>query len=616
MNSYKNALLGVALLGVAAPAFAKDPGTEDSKLDTVIVQGSRLNQTETEIGSSVSIITDEEIDRLGFDFALDAIAAAPGVTINQNGSFGGVASVRIRGAATGQTLVLIDGVPTGDPSATDGSFNFAYLDTENIDRIEVLKGPQSTLWGTDAIGGVVSITTKRPGKGLGGSLFGEFGSYNTFRGGASIGNANDAGDFRLAITRTSSDGISKADEANGNTEKDGYESSTVSARGGLNLPSRIRLDGALLWNDSDVDYDSYSFGAEGSVADGNESAQAESLSGNLSLKVPLFGDRFENLLWIGYSDISRENFSNGAPGYSAEGDRALYRYQGTFSVDSRNKIAFGAEREETTANALNSTIDGLFALYEFKPTQKLTLTGGVRADNHDKFGTETTGRVAAAFSATDRIILRTSWGQGFKAPSIFQATYVCTFCGLTEPNANLKPETSDAFDIGLDWSSTDGRAQAGITYFDQDTENMIDFSYTAGYDNIAVVKSKGVELFGAYQFTNWLGVSANYSYIDAEDGNGNELSRIPEQAGDVTVSLDPRGPSSGAVLVRFNGEEANTDGTTLDGWTRVDLSGSYDLSARVELFGRIENLFDEHYQQVLGYGTPGLSGSIGLKLRY
>ena len=616
MNSYKRALLGAALLSVAVPAYADEATGEDTKLETIVVEGSRLDQTEAEIGTSVSIITGEEIEKLGFDFALDAVAAAPGVTINQNGSFGGTASVRIRGASAGQTLVLIDGVPVGDPSTTDGSFNFAYLDTENIARIEVLKGPQSTLWGSDAIGGVVSITTKRPDAGLGGSAFGEYGSFNTFRGGASVGSSNDTGDFRLAATGITSDGISKADEDNGNTEEDGYDSSTISARGGLNLPNRIRLDGTLLWSDSEMDYDSYDGGAQGSVGDGDERTESDSLSGNISLKVPLFDGRFENLLMVGYSDISRENFTNGLQSYDADGDRTLYRYQGTFTVNDRNKLAFGAEREETSANDDESSIDGLFGLYEFKPVEKLTLTGGVRVDDHDKFGSETTGRVAAAYSATDQLVLRASWGQGFKAPSLFQSTYICTFCGLTEPNADLKPESSEAFDFGMDWHSPDGRAQAGITFFDQETENMIDFSYTAGYDNIALVESQGVELFGAYQFTDWLGVSANYAYIDAEDGYGNDLTRLPENTGDVTISLDPEGPLSGAILVRYNGEEANTDGTTLDGWTRVDLTGSYDLTDSIELFGRVENLFDEQYQQILGYGTPGLSGSVGLRLRY
>lgn len=614
--SYRTALLSAAAISLITPAIAQESSTEENRMEAITVEGSRLNQTQTEIGSSVSIITAEDLEKLDFDFALDAVAAAPGVTINQNGSYGGAASVRIRGASSGQTLVLIDGVPVGDPSVTDGSFNFAYLDTDNIDRIEVLKGPQSTLWGSDAIGGVVSIMTKKPEQRLGGSAYAEYGSFNTLRGGASIGSANETGDFRLSASGISTDGISKADEANGNGEEDAYDSTTLSAKGGLNLPERARLEASLLWNDADAEYDSYVFGAEGSVGDGDERTENETLSGNVSLKVPLFDDRFENLLMVGYSDITRKNFSNGAESYSAEGDRQIYRYQGTFTVNDMNKLSFGTEREETTANDAHASIDGVFGLYEFKPVEKLTLTGGIRVDDHETFGSETTGRLAAAYNPVEQVVVRASWGQGFKAPSIFQSTYICTFCGLTEPNANLKPESSEAFDIGLDWTSEDGRAKAGITWFDQDTENMIDFSYTAGYDNIALVKSQGVELYGSYQFSDWIGVAANYAYIDAEDGDGNELSRLPKNSGDVTVSLDPEGPFSGAVLIRFNGDEANTDGTTLDGWTRVDLTGSYDLTDGVELYGRIENLFDEEYQQVLGYGTPGLSGSVGIRLRY
>jgi len=143
--SYKTALLGAAAISIAMPAFAQPEQTEESRLGPVIVEGSRLDQTATEIGSNVSIISEEDLEKLDLDFAIDAVATAPGVTINQNGSFGGSASVRIRGASSGQTLVLIDGVPVGDPSATDGSFNFAFLDTASIERIEVLKGPQSTL---------------------------------------------------------------------------------------------------------------------------------------------------------------------------------------------------------------------------------------------------------------------------------------------------------------------------------------------------------------------------------------------------------------------------------------------------------------------------------------
>jgi vitamin B12 transporter len=613
---YKTALLGAVVMGTSLVAVAQETPQEDTRLDTIIVDGSRLDQTLTEIGSSVSVITKEDMDELGVDFALDAVATAPGVTINQNGAFGGSASVRIRGASSDQTLVLIDGVPVSDPTGTGGGYNFAYLDTDNIERIEVLKGPQSTLWGSDAIGGVVSITTKRPTEGFSGSVFGEYGSFNTVRGGAAISNANDAGDFRIAATGLTTDGISKADEDNGNTEDDAYDSQTIAARGGLNLPGSVRLESSLLWSDAESEYDSYSGGAQGNVADGDEVTNSKTLSGNITLKAPLFDGLLDNLVQIGYSDIERENRSNGVQSYYTEGDRALFRYQGTLNINESNKLAFGAEREETSANSDESSVDSLFALYEFKPVDDLTLTGGLRMDDHETFGSETTGRVAAAWTATDQLVVRASWAQGFKAPSIFQSTYICSFCGLTEPNRNLKPETSEAYDIGVEWHSADQRLMLGATLFDQETENLIDFSFTAGYDNIAFVESQGVELVGAYTFTSWLNVSANYTYIDAEDGDGNELARLPETSANVTVSFDPEGPFSGAVLVRYNGEEANTNGTDLDSWTRLDLTGSYDLNDKVELYGRIENVFDEDYQQILGYGTPGTSGSLGLRLRF
>lgn len=614
--TFKLALFGAVSLSLVMPASAQDAADTQKTLDTVRIDGSRLDQTAAELGSSVSIISAEDIEELGFDFAIDAVASAPGVTVNQNGGFGGAASVRIRGASTDQTLVIVDGVPVGDPTGTGGGFNFAYLDTENIERIEVLKGPQSTLWGADAIGGVVFITTKPPEPEFGGSAFVEYGSFETVRGGMSFSNANEIGDFRIAATGITSDGISKADEANGNFEDDGYNSSTIAGKVGFNLPANARLETSLNWNSAYAETDSYSFGAQGSTADGDETTENETLSGGVSLKVPLMDDRFANELFIGYSEIERENFTNGASSYSAEGDRLIYRYQGTLKINDMNKLALGAEREETTSNDLESDITSYFGLYELKPLDSLTLTAGLRHDDSDRFDNETTGRVAVAWNATDNIIVRSSWGQGFKAPSIFQSTYICTFCGLTAPNANLLPETSEAYDLGVEWRSGNGDTGVGVTVFNQETENMIDFSFTAGYDNIALVESRGVEVYGSHQFTDAIGVALNYAFIDAEDGNGGELRRLPAHTGDLTLSFTPDGPFSGAVLVRYSGEEFENATTTLESWTRVDVNASYELTDQLELFGRIENLTDEEYQQVLGYGTAGLSGSIGLRARY
>ena len=609
------ALCTVPVVTLFSTASAQaEPAARDS-IDTIVVTATRLGQTATETGSSLSIITAEEIEELGLIYVLDAIAQAPGVTINQNGTFGGNASVRIRGASSEQTVVLIDGIPVNDPSSPGGGFNFARLDTENIERIEVLKGPQSTLWGTDAIGGIVSITTKSPGAGFGGEAFAEYGSFNTLRGGASVSNASDVGDFRLAAVTVSSDGISKADEDNGNSEEDSFDSLTLSAKGGLNLPGEARLSADVLWTDAESEFDSFSSGAQGSVGDGDEVSETEETAANVSLTVPLIDGRLDNLFLVGHSDIKRENFRAGLPSFDADGERLLYRYQGTLNANDRHRLAFGAEREETTANDDETSLDGLFALYELRPVGDLTITAGLRHDDHERFGSESTTRLAGTWKLTDNVSFRASWGEGFKAPTIFQTTFFC--CGATEPNADLEAETSEAFDAGVEWQSSNGRFQLGATVFRQETENQIDFEFAiGGYLNIDEVESTGLELSGALALSDTLSLSLDYAYIDAEDGDGNALPRLPEHSGDLTLSYAPAGPFSGTVLLRYNGSETNTDTTTLDSWLRVDLTGRYALSERVEVYGRIENLFDEDYQQILGYGTPGLSGSLGIRLRY
>ncbi|MEM9172274.1 MAG: TonB-dependent receptor [Pseudomonadota bacterium] len=603
----------VAFAAICLLSLAISPAV--AEIDTIVVTATRLDQTSAETGSSISIITEEDIKALGVAYALEAVAQAPGVTINQNGPLGGSATVRIRGASSEQTLVLIDGIVVNDPSSPGGGFNFARLDTQNIERIEVLKGPQSTLWGTDAIGGVVSITTKAPQEALGGQVFAEAGSFNTLRGGVAISNAGEVGDFRLAAVNVYSDGISKADERSGNSEDDGYDSLTLSAKGGLNLPGNARLSADVLWTDADTEFDSFTFGAQGNVGDGDELSKTEEMAANLSLTLPLLDGKLDNLFVVGYSDITRQNFTDGASSFEAEGERLLYRYQGTLSINQTNRLAFGVEREDTQDDDNDTSIDGLFALYELTPVDNLTITAGLRQDDHERFGSETTARLAGAWQLSDTLSLRASWGEGFKAPTIFQTTFFC--CGAVAPNDALFPETSEAFDAGIEWTSTDGATQLGATVFRQDTENLIDFDFAlGGYLNIDEVQSTGIELTGQFTLGAGFGLGLDYAYIDAEDGDNNPLPRLPQHTGDLTLSYDSAGAFSGAVLVRYNGSEANTNGTQLDSWLRVDVTGRYLISEQVELYGRIENLFDEEYQQILGYGTPGLSGSLGVRLSF
>jgi vitamin B12 transporter len=340
----------------------------------------------------------------------------------------------------------------------------------------------------------------------------------------------------------------------------------------------------------------------------------DELVGNVTLQVALFDGKLDNLFLMGYSDIDRKSFSDGLPSFSSDGNRTTLRYQGTLSINDRNRLAFGAEREDSEANDQETSSDGLFALYEWQPVDVLTLTAGLRRDDHEEFGTETTGRLAAAYNPHDQLTFSASWGEGFKAPTIFQTTFFC--CGATEPNADLLAETSEAYDIGVTVRTADGRGELGLTYFDQDTTNLIDFSFAIGsYENIDQANSSGVEMLGSYQFSDWADIAVSYAYIDATDGNGELLPRVPKRSGDVSFGFDPNGPLSGMLLIRYNGEEQDSSGV-VGSWTRVDLSGRYQVSDKIELYARVENLLDEHYQQILGYGTPGLSGSIGARLTF
>lgn len=605
--------LSATILLTPCVSFAQESILDES-LENVVVYGVRMAQPATEVGSSVSIITSEDIEALGADFAIDVLALAPGVTVNQNGAFGGAASVRIRGSATGQTLVIIDGVVANDPTAPGGGYDFARLDTSNIERIEILKGPQSTLWGSDAIGGVINIITKRPEQGFEGKAFAEAGSFSYLRGGGEIGGANDRYDFRLSAVATSTDGISKADANNGNTEKDGFDAKSVNGRVGAKLWGDARLDASFLWSDADADYDGYSFSAQGSVADADESSKTSELVSNITLTAPAFDGRLENLLLVGYSELKRDNFTNGQPSFSSEGDRINLRYQGTLTINDSNRIAFGAEQEDSSADGQDTSITGLFGLYEWQPLESLTLSTGIRRDDHDTFGGVTTGRLAVAYNPNDQVTLRSSWGEGFKAPSIFQTTFFC--CGAVAPNPDLMPETSKAYDAGITLRTSDARGEIELTYFNQDTNNLIDFDFAVGgYKNIAETSSSGIELSGGYQVTAWANLSAEYTYIDSQDGMGNDLARIPKHSGNVALVIDPAGPFSGTAVVRYNGREHDPLATVAS-WTRVDLSARYALNERVEFYGRIENLLDEHYQQVLGYGTPGISGTLGARLSF
>ena len=580
-----------------------------NEVKEIIVKGARIDTSEDNFGSSIFILDSEEIRLRGIRSAIDAISSSPGVTTKKNGSFGGVGSVRIRGASSSQTLVLIDGIPVNDASSPGGGYNFEYLDTSNIDRIEVLRGSQSTLWGSDAIGGVVNIYTKSAEKNSI-NLLSEIGSFGLRKINSELGIASNNSKFLFLVDDTSLDGISKADKKDGNIEKDGFETNSYSFKGDIDL-NNIQIKGLLSYIKSDVEYDSFGFVT--GVQDGDERSITEEFIGNLTIKFNLFDDKLVNTFSVNQSDISRDYFTNDNLTFGADGERKLYRYQGNIGFGGFNKIAFGLEKEESSVNFDKLSIDSYFFLYQFQPIKDLVISAGIRNDDNKGFNSKTTRKISAAYRVFENLSIKTSWGEGFKVPTIFQTTFFC--CGAESANTNIRPEESTSYDLGFDFSLKD-KFSFSLVYFKKDINDQINFSFgLGGYENIDFVESDGFEVSVNSEITEEINLYLNYSYIDSIDGRGQRLINIPKDSGELALTYNSSFNLSGSLTMKYNGSEISTYGN-LDSWLRADINLFYKLNNFSEVYFRVENLLDKNYQQVFGYGTPDRSGLIGVKVNF
>lgn len=606
-------LLATAAGLLAGPAFAEAQLTASEE---VVVTALRL-PAPAETVPGVRVIDREDLDRTAARFAADALELVPGVSVSRQGAYGGTTSVRIRGAGSDKTLVLIDGVPVNDPSQPSGAYDFGALDLADVERMEILSGPQGSLWGSDAIGGVVSLTSREL-DGARAEL--EVGSFGTVRGSAAVGRAGERSAYGLSASALTTDGVSAA--ANG-TESDGYDNRTASAWGRVALADRLTLDGRLRWIDGDAESDGYD-PVTFAFGDTAERSTAETWSGHLRARLAAIAG-FDHELLVGAYDLERA-FTGGPFSYRYTADRQVYRYTARRERE-RWGAAFGAERENERADL--STGDGdvgetaLFAVGRGE-LGRATVTGSLRWDDPDGHDAETTARLAAALPLAGGFTLRASAGQGFKTPTLSQA--LCDFCFPAGPSVGLKPERADGLDLGLDWESADGRLTASALVYRLEVEDQIDYvfdpvTFESRYRNIDRTRTDGAELEAAADLGGGWSVQAAYAWTDAEDrSTGLRLPRAPEHAGSVAVFRTGE-RTRGGLVVRGEGEQADVDPSTFasrerPGFVTADLNGAVRLTRTAELTLRVENLLDQDHQETLGYGEPGRSAWVGVRLRY
>lgn len=610
---YSTALLAA---GLAMPAFAQNAEAgQTPELEEVVVTATRLPSIVSETPGA-RVIDRQTIEQRGAVFAADILADVPGLSVVRAGAFGGLAQVRMRGAAPGKTLVLIDGVPVNDPAEINGAYDFSGLELADVERIEVLSGPQSSLWGSDAIGGAIAFTTQEVD---GVRAEAEAGSFGTVRGRLAGGVANDTYALGAWVSRFETDGISAADEADGNTEKDGFESTTIGARGRYSFAPGLSIDGAARWTDSRADIDGYAppTYAFGDTLDASESEQ---WSGFGRLRVKALG--LDHQFSLSASDISRTSVSGGFPS-TFEADRQVLRWQADGRSGDQMQYAFGLEREEVSGRLSSGRADDLgttsaFGLIHYDATERLNLTGALRWDETDDFGSAVTGRVSAAWRLNRGFTLSGAYGTGFKAPSISQA--VCDYCSGLPVYPALNPEEADSVEIALGWASSDGRIEGRATLYRLNIQDQISWFTPPGtwdgyYVNIARTRTDGLELEGRAQLGGGFNLAVAYAWTDAEDrSTGARLLRVPEHSGSATLGWSGE-RLSGALTVRAEGDQQDAGGVR-DSFVTANLNAAWALTDNVSLTARLENLTDEHYQQVLFYGEPGRSGYLGIKLRY
>jgi vitamin B12 transporter len=629
-------------------------------LPDVVVTATRTPQPIQRSGSAITVITAEEIERATASPTRsvdDLFRRVPGVSLTQAGGPGQVQTVRIRGGDVRHTLVLVDGIRMNDPVSTGREFDFANLVLADIERIEVLRGPQSALYGSDAMGGVINIITRRGRGAPKASLAIEGGSFNTKEARGTVSGGNERVDFSVGFAGLDTDGFSAFGYriprlrylAPGGFEKDGADRRGVTGRVGVNLTDDVRVEvgGGSSYNRAEYDAAFLPFPDTPSLAtsrlhNGYGRLIADTFGGALRNTVTTFANRTERE----FRDVTFGLFGSTRQ-TDFIGDRAGAEYQGDLSLGSFGLFTFGARAEREKADSfaetlapfptpLARTIDAeqttrsAFALHQVSLGERLHLSLGGRVDDVDDVDRFATWRATAAYQIPETgTKLRTSIGTGGKAPSLFQL-YSPAF-----GTASLESERSIGVDAGIDQTFLNGGVTLSATAFHNRYKDLIDFAASPGcridqafgcYFNVARADTSGFELSGEFAmvpeffrlrvvYTHLKAVGEAIDPLTGLDGPELRLARRPADEGRIGFVFTPLAGLTVEPSIVFVGKRFSGFGEIdrLPSYARIDAYAEYKLNDTFSLYGRAQNLTDTHYEEVKNYGTAGRSFYAGLR---
>lgn len=595
-------------------SFPAEPLTPDT-----ILSATNTPAATRSIGSSYTVIDSEKIAASQQQNVAEVLRGTPGLDVVRQGGPGGVTTVFLRGANSQQTKVLIDGVPVNDPSNASRLFDFSNLSTDNIERIEVIRGPQSVLYGSDAIGGVVNIITKR-GQGPFTAKVGAMGgTYGTHQETVSASGGDERTYYALGGSFLKTDGISSASRRNGNREPDGYSNGSVSGRFGWNPDETWNVDYMFRYTDARAELDDFSFGLGVPV----DNLIRRNISKIFTNRVQLTNLAVDGLIEqkVGFSLTDYNRLDTDSGPFSPPlfvGQTRKVDYQASLQLTDSNTFTAGTsyqhEDGSSTFNPLASLTDIAFYLQDqFQLLENWSTTVGVRWDDYNRAGPAQTYRVASVYrfdeSATS---LHGSLGTGFRAPALAESLFAFG-------NPNLRPESSKGWDAGVRQELVDGTIVVDATVFDNFLNNLIVFDFnTFNLENVGRARTTGAELSGMCYVTERVTLTGGYTFTNARNlDTGVMLLRRPREKSTIGLEyLFPNESTRVGINALLVGQRLDTGNNILARYTLVNLTARQQLGRHSEFFLRVDNLFNESYEEVRGYGVPGVATYAGFNLTY
>jgi vitamin B12 transporter len=644
----KPAILGILCLGLfSVPVFAGED-EEPLSLDDVLVTATLMPVSREDVASSVTVITREQIEQRQVKYLSELLRDVPGFAVSQSGGPGSLTQIRVRGAESNQLLVLMDGVRANDPASGD-EFQFEFATTSNIERIEIIRGPQSAIWGTDALAGVINIIRRKDVRENYLNTTAEYGSFDSLDLGVDGGISRENLRVSGGLSYMDTDGTNISRQGN---EDDGADNTTANVAVDLDLNQSFALQFNGQHVDAASEFDDFDNFVTGLPADADRESKItrDYLKGE-GRWTPI-DSAFSGSFTMSWLDSENDSYADGAwSGSTAAdtlemraqinvllGDRTTQAHRLSFLVEQDNvdfsqrgeALPWGDPNQDQSYN-----VTGYAAEYIGKPTDSFTWTINGRQDDYSDLGDVFTWQLAASQRVLDNLRLRASTGTGSKAPTFIErfGFYPGFFIG----NPDLKAESSSAWEVGLELGLLEESLVLGAAWFDQELEDEIDGfvfdpdtgSFTAA-NKSADSDRQGLELTASGQWNDSFSLNASYTYLDAQetDSTGQRVreTRRPEHMASLTANYDFADLRGNLNLnINYNAEQLDNyfpppfylpEQVVLDNFTTVDIAGSWKLTQMLEITARVSNLFDEDYEELLGFARAGRAVYAGLRGRF